>query len=457
LKYDQIKNTFLGSSKEWVSDGYSVSIRFVASVDEGNLSILEAEILLAPILSDINNSFLVKKGAIFLGQIDINAATEKELTEIIENASRGIIKTPEGDITLEKDSDYSFYSETNHRELWFYQLHLSIVGLSNTNTMSYDLTEIDNILRLSSPPFDGLKDAEIFLGLKGNKLNNRNPSINIRISPPVDLIFNECSLCNDEFSLVLHAHHNFNINLLNVALRAVPGLGLKSRFHISTELKWDGVNKNICKGTASIKVKDADSVMIMLMVGNTTVRRQWFLDPNKSRNNRLLAVQHFDQDLKMIRHAVLETTNSPSFENGISALLFLLGFSPCVQIETDSPDIIVQTPSGRIILVECTLKISDFSTKLGKLVDRRGALTKSFEKIGHMTSISAALVCRLPRDQIAAKADDLASHNAILITQEILNEAFSQVRNHNDPDEMLDKAELEIKKDSQMSLRLSAD
>jgi hypothetical protein len=457
LKYDQIKNTFLGSSKEWVSDGYSVSIRFVASVDEGNLSILEAEILLAPILSDINNSFLVKKGAIFLGQIDINAATEKELTEIIENASRGIIKTPEGDITLEKDSDYSFYSETNHRELWFYQLHLSIVGLSNTNTMSYDLTEIDNILRLSSPPFDGLKDAEIFLGLKGNKLNNRNPSINIRISPPVDLIFNECSLCNDEFSLVLHAHHNFNINLLNVALRAVPGLGLKSRFHISSELKWDDVNKNVRKGTALIKVKNADSIMAMLMVGNTTVRRQWFLDPNKSRNNRLLAVQHFDQDLKMIRHAVLETTNSPSFENGISALLFLLGFSPCVQIETDSPDIIVQTPSGRIILVECTLKISDFSTKLGKLVDRRGALTKSFEKIGHMTSISAALVCRLPRDQIAAKADDLASHNAILITQEILNEAFSQVRNHNDPDEMLDKAELEIKKDSQMSLRLSAD
>ena len=128
-----------------------------------------------------------------------------------------------------------------------------------------------------------------------------------------------------------------------------------------------------------------------------------------------------------------------------------------MQIETDSPDIIVQTPNGRIILVECTLKISDFSTKIGKLVDRRGALIKSFEKSGHMASISAALVCRLPRDQIAAKANELASHNAILITHEILNEAFKQVRHHNDPDEMLDKAELEITNNTQMSLGLNLD
>lgn len=450
--YDQIKNSFIESSNEWVSDGYSVSIRFVAGVDDGNSSIWEAEILLSPVPIDENNSFLIKKDKIFLGQIDINSAKENELIEIIKNASQGFIKTPEGDITLENDTDYSYYSQTNHRELWFYQLHLSIVGRSNTNRMSYDLTEIDNVLRLSSPPFDGLKDAETWLGLKGNNLNNSDSSINIRINPPVDLIFNECSLCDDEFSLVLHAHHNFNTDLLNVALSAVPGVGLKSRLQISSIIKWGDVNKTIRKGIASIKVKNADNIIAMLMVGNKTVRRQWFLDPNKARNNRLSAVQHFDHDLKMIKHAVLETTNSPSFEKGISALSFLLGFSPCLQIETDSPDIIVQTPSGRIILVECTLKISDFSAKIGKLVDRRGALIKSFKKSGHMTSISAALVCRLPRDQIAAKANDLAAHNAILITHEILVEAFNQVRNHNDPDEMLDKAELEITNNSQMSL-----
>jgi len=175
----------------------------------------------------------------------------------------------------------------------------------------------------------------------------------------------------------------------------------------------------------------------MLLIGQTTVRRQWILDPAKARNHRLLAVQQFDQDLRMIRDAVLQGTDSVKFEHGVAALLFMLGFSPSVQLETNAPDLIVATPLGRLVIVECTTRISDFASKIGKLVDRRGALQKSFARSGHPTDVIAALVCRLPRDQIAAQPADVLAHNVLLFSQEDLSSAFDRVRIPQDPDQMV--------------------
>lgn len=183
------------------------------------------------------------------------------------------------------------------------------------------------------------------------------------------------------------------------------------------------------------------------MIGSSTVRRQWFLDPTKARNNRLLAIQHFDSDLRMVWRAVMESPDPAKFEKGVAALLFLLGFSPCVQIETDSPDLIVTTPGGRLAIVECTTRVSDFASKVGKLVDRRGALTKSLQASGHPAQVAAALVCRLPRDQIAAQADELRTHNMILVAGEDLAAGFEQVRFSNDPDRMLDQAQARLAAD----------
>ena len=445
---DQIKNSFIESAREWVCDGYSASIRFIAGIEDKNLNIWEAVIALSPLPPEVDNSFLIKTDKIYLGQIELNLATRKDLLNVVENAIQGTIETPKGIICLPKEKSFSYYSEASQRDRWFYQLQLSVIGKYDQSVTYNELAEIDNSLRLSTPPFDGTNDAALWLGLKDISNDNRNPSINIRISPPVDLIFDESSLNNDEFKITLHAPPKFNIEFVQVALRAVPGDNLNSRIQIASKIEWKDLQNNRRVGTATISVKNSDNLLTMLMIGNSIVRRQWFLDPAKARNNRLLAVQNFDRSLKMIRQAVLETPDSNRFENGIAALLFLLGFSPCVQLETDSPDLIVQTPRGRLILVECTLKIADFSAKIGKLVDRRGSIVKELEKSGHMISITSVLVCRLPRDQIAAHADDLISHKTILVTQEHLQDAFEQVRYNNDPDKILEEAELNLRNDS---------
>jgi hypothetical protein len=194
------------------------------------------------------------------------------------------------------------------------------------------------------------------------------------------------------------------------------------------------------EGSATIALRNADAALVMLSVGSSTVRRNWFLDPTKARNNRLLAIQHFDKDLRMVRQAVLESADSAKFETGVAALLFLLGFSPAVQLETDAPDLVVTTPGGQLGIVECTTRIADFSSKLGKLVDRRGSLTKSLQASGHTANVVAAMICRLPRDQIAAHEGELRALNTILVTGEDLAAALERVRVPNDPDRLVAEA-----------------
>jgi len=301
-----------------------------------------------------------------------------------------------------------------------------------------ELGAIDNVLRRSQPPFDGLSDAAAWLGVSASSGPTNRSSIALRVGPPVDL-FNGV-LAEDILTLTLHAHPKFDVSRVGLAVRAVPGNLLDTRKQVADGIKWKRVQDGRRSGVIKIQLEHADNALMMLMIGDSTVRRQWFIDPHKARNNRLLAVQHFDADLKMVKEAVLEATDSKRFENGVAALLFVLGFNPCAQIETDAPDLVVSTPIGKLVIVECTTRIADFAAKVGKLVDRRGALIKYLTLSGHPANVAAVLICRLPRDQIAVHEAELRAAKIILLTRKDLEETFTRVRVFTDPDRMLDDA-----------------
>ena len=85
-------------------------------------------------------------------------------------------------------------------------------------------------------------------------------------------------------------------------------------------------------------------------------------------------------------------------------------------------------------------EIADFAAKVGKLVDRRGALIKYLTLSGHPANVAAVLICRLPRDQIAVHEAELRAAKIILLTRKDLEETFMRVRVFTDPDRMLDDA-----------------
>ncbi len=239
---------------------------------------------------------------------------------------------------------------------------------------------------------------------------------------------------------MIHAHPQLDPKGVGLAVRLVPGGGLPGRRQIAEEISWGEQRDGAGVGLVEIDGQGAGSALAMLTLGQVTVQRQWFVDPERASNHRLLAAQHFDGDLKMLRRGVFELTDAAKFEAAVANLLFLLGFSAAVQLETDSPDLLVTTPAHRMLLVECTVKTADINTKLGKLVDRRASVAKLLKVANYPFDVAAALVCRQPREHIAAHADQIRAHGVILVTAADLSDAFQRLPFPPDPDALLSQA-----------------
>jgi hypothetical protein len=358
----------------------------------------------------------------------------------IEEAICGRIKIDSSVLEMKETQSLSYYSESMHRDQWYSNLKLSINGnRSNTPPMP-DQSLLDTHLRCADPPFDGMRDLCSWLGFSDNQLSRSGPTIAVQVLPPIDLIFDKCGLSGNRLTLSLLATKSFDTKRFHLAVHAIPVDGLVSRLQVASKISWADQDSGLMIGTAVIEVEKMDSALVMLSVGNATIRRQWILDPTRAQNNRLVAVQLFDKELRMLKQSVLQTADSNRFELGVEALLFLLGFAPTVMIEKDAPDLIVASPSGRLILVECTTRIADFNSKLGKLIDRRGLAVKVMQESGHGNVIHAALVCALPRDQIAISEAELVKHNILLVTADELTKVLHQTRFPTDPDKLLDES-----------------
>lgn len=431
---------FLASATAWVCDDYALDIRYVALCAPEGYVILSASIALHPLGPQKDVSFAIDTGALIAGQIQQFPVAKEKLLTILKDASRGLLLLDHKQLRLPGNPPHVHSSGSATGDSWFSPLEFRITGGALPAQSRPQAYARDNELRASTPPFDGLTDLFGWLGLDASSLSGNPSSIAIFIGPPVDLIFDQCKLSADQLRLVLHAHPSLDTRRIGVAVRAVPGIGISGRIQAKDQFVWKDSTDSRREAVADISVPESDSALVVLMVGSATVRRQWLIDPTKARNNRYLAVQHFDTELRKIRDAVLEASESRRFEQGVAALLFVLGFSAVIQIETNSPDLIVSTPGGRLILVECTLRIADFSEKVGKLVDRRGSLVKSLRNSGHFSQIVAVLVCRLPRDQIPVQEENLKHHEIVLVSQEGISGALDRVRHAIDPDELVQSA-----------------
>lgn len=443
MNNESTRAAFWDAADDWLCDGYSIDVRYFAQPGSAN-RILQAKIALAPLKPPFDNRFQISTDSFVLGQAQGYPMEKSAVMDVLAAALDGRLEIPGERYRLQSAQSLDYFSEMAFRDRWFCPLHMQVTGDRHVQLQSpSDLVTIDNSLRLATPPFDGLSDASSWLDLPAPG-TMAPPTISIQGLPPCDLIFEQSSLRDNCAQLTLLAIKSFDVSRVSLGVRAVPGSGLEARQQTAASIVWSGVDNGLRKGVATIQLDNAESVLGMLMIGSSVVRRQWFVDPTKARNNRLLAVRHFDKDLKMIRQGVLESPDSSKFELGVAALLFVLGFSPAVQLETNAPDIVVATPGGRLAIVECTMRIADFNTKLGKLVDRRGELSRSLTASGHSSTILPVLVCRLPRDQISAQAQELRRHGTILLTLENLEQAFERVNMPNDPDAMLDSAIAEL-------------
>lgn len=434
---------FLDTCNHWLCDGYYRDVRYLAVGGNDEPELLEGAIVLAPLPPPQNDAFNIEVDGFVAGQALDGPVSKTTLLSFLEAAVVGAVDAGSKHLTLRSNGQLASQMTPATRNTWFSPLVLQLIGAEPDRTVHERLAALDDRLRTNSPPFDGLTDLARWLSVPTPAFG-RLCTLTTTVLPPIDLIFDKSTLSDDRLRLLFEAHAKLDASKVNVAVNSLPAKGLRTRSQIAGEIEWGGVSNDRRCGEIAIECPQASSALVMLMLDNKTVRRHWFVDRSRSRNQRLVAVQQFDGDLERIRWGLFDADESAKFEMAIAALFFLFGFAPAIQLETDAPDLVVATPGGRLAVVECTTRTSDVATKVGKLVDRRGALAKGLQAGGHLPNVTAALVCRLPRDQIAAQAELLKRSRVILIAREELDEALQRALVEQNPDELLETAVREL-------------
>ncbi len=429
--------SFISRCEHWLCDDYSLDIRYIATESGDEPRLFDAVILLNPLPPTADNRLTISVPPLSAGQEQVASVTKDQLLTVIRRAVAGAITVNGQELLLPKEGPYRLQPAVVDQNTWFMPLTLQVYGSAGDTLL--ERNALDSALRAATPPFDGAEDLRAWLGLRLPDSSSLS-TITLSINPPVDIILERSGLSDGNLHLILHAHPKANRSQVRVAVREVPGHGLSARTHVAEQIVWGGVSEGRVEGTADVALTNATGALVMLLIGAETVRRHWFLDPSKAPNLRYAAVQQFDADLRMIRRGLLDDADPKRFEIAISALLFLLGFSPSVQLETDSPDLIVATPLGRLVVVECTTRVADVASKVGKLVDRREALQRKLRADNAGAEVSAALVCRVPRDQIAAQSDNLKAVRIILVSAEDITAGLDRAWATNNPDDILDQA-----------------
>lgn len=253
-------------------------------------------------------------------------------------------------------------------------------------------------------------------------------------------MYDETSLSGDFLSATLHAHPDLKLDQVNLAVRAAPGCGLSGRRQVASLIVWSEPVENRRVGKLDVLLPSSDSVLTMLSLGTETVRRQWIIDPRKARNQRYIAINQFDSDLRKIRAALFDEQDGRKFEKAVAVLLHMMGFSAALPIETDSPDLVVSTPGGQAVIIECTLRVADFGSKSGKLVERRALLAKALSAANLPGTVVGALVCRLRREEIGASDREVRERGILLLTAEDIESSLLRSRFVHDPDALVRRA-----------------
>lgn len=438
---DPYAHKFLSDLATWLCDGYAVTVRYISfKLPDDRTRLVAGAIYCNPLPHQRDNSFSCETETILAGQQQLDSLTKANLVKMLKQAIQGEIVAFTKKHQLVGAEGNSCYSDLPTKDVWFSELNLTAFGEHYAPPGVIERARMNTQLRCAEQAFDGFEDLCSRLGFQEATRGESRPYIRLVIYPPIDLMIENTKLSNNRLVVVFRAHTNFALGALSFAVRAFPGDDLHAQSQMKDRLVWTDESPTIRKGVANVPLTSANSALVMLMIGDTTFRRQWFLDIEKASNDRLVAVQHFDRDLKMIKQAVLEVSDSSRFESGIAALLFIMGFSPAVQLETNAPDLILTTPAGRLLIVECTIRIADFSAKIGKLVDRQNSLSRAMQSSGHGTPIVAALICALPRNQIATTDDELKRHKVLLLTRESIEEAIRRVAGRQEPDSLVDEA-----------------
>ena len=254
MNREATRERFLKSATEWICDSCSLEINYLATSDQDSIKIIDASLLIYPLPPNKKYNFSIEAGNLIAGRETLPLLSIEEILTRLKKAENGEIDVNGLQLKLQANPDLDYYSENPNRETWFSNLHLVITGSQLNSLPASEFTSNDNSLRCSKFPFDGLADLCSYLQLSDVRATGQATSINLRVGPPVDLIFESSNLHENIFHLNLNAHSKFDTSKIGLATIEFPGNGLESRKQQGKLISWKRPKEGKRAGILKIKL-----------------------------------------------------------------------------------------------------------------------------------------------------------------------------------------------------------
>jgi len=423
--------------ESWKVTVAQVRIEYVVILVQENWVLNTARVSLLPDILTEQANDIVSTSRLKVGQLR-KSVTVRELDQILEAIMTGEVAILETKYELSSvGGALSFYCPWPVQEPHYFAPQLE-VRLDRTNLLSQDIniSEINAELRTGERPFDGLADLLARYNLGSNGYIAQEQKITLVLTPPLDVQLNRCSLSNDLLVLELRKSVALGREKISIGLRQLPGECLSRRSQVAHLVSWAPAESGFELGRLEMKLDSCAAAELMVSASGHTATRCSVEDNANGLNPRLKVYRRYDASLAQLKdHLFPEDKKSKNLEVGVATLLHLLGASSVKMLPTDAPDVIAETPGGRLVIIECTVKMDD-PAKLTKLANRRNSFVFHHDGAGQTREVLALLVVSKPRNQITVDVEELNRNQIILIAKEEIEAAISRLSSPPNLDEL---------------------
>lgn len=300
----------------------------------------------------------------------------------------------------------------------------------------------DWALKSADQPFDTLDELLIFIGLPRLLQIPEMTTLELVARAPV-AIKDTSRVNNNEAIITCQLADGLSPSLVKLGYKvASKGLPLRS-FVAGDKLSWkkEGFFQD---GTAKVTLNDVPILQAFVSYAGVATHQWWVTDPKKSFNVRKAAYEPYDTNFEVIKKFLAAQGNSKSedFETGIALLLYLLGFSVAhmgtTKLLSEGPDMLASTPSGNLLVIECTIGLLNEGNKLAKLTRRTISIKEKLMAAGHSHStVQPVITTALMRSSIATELEDAGKAGIAVICKEELDSLLSDSTIFPDAEDLL--------------------
>lgn len=247
--------------------------------------------------------------------------------------------------------------------------------------------EFQNDLRTGELPYDSLVELATELGLKPLRWDSCTFDVSANSVVAVDL---SREIKDGQTTLAILAAHGISLDNVQLGFRVLSGRNVIERRTVqSKDLTWrDSSAYRV--GEYQLPIPEGALVQCFASYRKEWLHQGWIVQPGAYMNPRRVAHEAFDEGLENTQRYLLDEKHqrqdARDLEVGVAQVMFMLGFSVDVlggKLMRDNPDLLAMTPSGNIVVVECTTGGINADGKLTKLLTRLATLQEKLQQAGH--------------------------------------------------------------------------